>query len=752
MESDCSQRICQFNLAHVDTPKGDLDSSSGALSGPDDSLLEYSFLYPYGTTEQYPAMTDSRGNILANTAHYYMECSNKGICDRSTGTCACFVGYEGSACQRASCPTTASGVCSGHGTCETIKTLAALDNNNVYKLWDEHATLGCKCDGGFTGSDCSEQICKYGADPLFFDDYNNVRYANFTYEIFTTSQTTISGNYSIIFTDHYGEDWETGPIDIEASCDFITDALEALPNKAIPSGSVLCYQYNIFNYAIPTAAVGAEVNVNNYYISGILGLTGPTSNGDVSDKPLAKYTLVFTGNPGYIPQFTINKYLDGYRPTLYTAEPSDSTLGWHIYANGFHGEDDDLVPDLCDGVLVYIQDYDSAGTTWDQLVVVDNIQGTKKFKTCLGDSDGDSTNNVDVYNWDYGNQAPQFYVNTQEKDISAFNNTLQNPHLIKLVDATQDYDLDYGEDPATRIYPISRLCSSMTNELTFDGGIADSNYKYDDLTSGDGPNRNGWCWNKDPPGFYAVIYFDGDKFNIITNPASSGDYNYGQDFSQGDTPTTFHVFTTTGYLQKVSTIAGLYSYESSSQKFSAATPQEAMYSNTLYFSSFDKDDTDDTGDDKLDIEKYTGLSSLTPYLGNIDCETNPTGANFTRDCINKEDRVMFLNNDATIGATYNPYYPNLYTVKKISREERQGQDFSLETFRHQIVVDYGVNSIFTYDNPGHVYKFHPPADTKKYNYVAQCSNRGICDSGSGTCQCFPGYTNDNCDTQNALAK
>jgi hypothetical protein len=49
-----------------------------------------------------------------------------------------------------------------------------------------------------------------------------------------------------------------------------------------------------------------------------------------------------------------------------------------------------------------------------------------------------------------------------------------------------------------------------------------------------------------------------------------------------------------------------------------------------------------------------------------------------------------------------------------------------------------------------VYKFFP-ATASSYEYVAQCSNRGLCDADSGVCQCFPGYTNDNCDTQSSLA-
>jgi hypothetical protein len=33
----------------------------------------------------------------------------------------------------------------------------------------------------------------------------------------------------------------------------------------------------------------------------------------------------------------------------------------------------------------------------------------------------------------------------------------------------------------------------------------------------------------------------------------------------------------------------------------------------------------------------------------------------------------------------------------------------------------------------------------------ECSRRGLCDQESGQCACFPGYTSNNCGTQNALA-
>ena len=68
----------------------------------------------------------------------------------------------------------------------------------------------------------------------------------YCYNIYNTAKsgaggTTVNGNYSIIFYDRTGEDWETAPIDIDATCPTVIAALEALPNKVVPPGSVLCF-------------------------------------------------------------------------------------------------------------------------------------------------------------------------------------------------------------------------------------------------------------------------------------------------------------------------------------------------------------------------------------------------------------------------------------------------------------------------------------------------------------------------------
>jgi len=132
---DCSQRICPFEFAWVDTP-------------------------------------DKLGNH-----HKYAECSNRGICDRDSGECECFPGYEGKGCARTTCPND----CSGHGRCKNIEDLPFQNTpkqfdsrsffeqkphsfGDEYKNWDASKTRGCVCDPEWGDVDCSKRMCMHGND------------------------------------------------------------------------------------------------------------------------------------------------------------------------------------------------------------------------------------------------------------------------------------------------------------------------------------------------------------------------------------------------------------------------------------------------------------------------------------------------------------------------------------------------------------------------------------------------------------
>jgi hypothetical protein len=101
----------------------------------------------------------------ANEAHPEVECSNKGICNRKTGECECFDNYDGISCERTVCPND----CSARGICYTEKQLAAEADKTYTSPWDAMKHVGCVCDMGFRGPDCSLEECPSGPDVLMGD-------------------------------------------------------------------------------------------------------------------------------------------------------------------------------------------------------------------------------------------------------------------------------------------------------------------------------------------------------------------------------------------------------------------------------------------------------------------------------------------------------------------------------------------------------------------------------------------------------
>lgn len=66
-----------------------------------------------------------------NNVHTVTECSQMGVCDRQTGECDCFDGYDGIACERTVCPND----CNGRGICYTQKQLAAEAGTEYMTPW-----------------------------------------------------------------------------------------------------------------------------------------------------------------------------------------------------------------------------------------------------------------------------------------------------------------------------------------------------------------------------------------------------------------------------------------------------------------------------------------------------------------------------------------------------------------------------------------------------------------------------------------
>lgn len=288
MLDDCSGRTCQFGTSHVDTPTGDLDGSL-TITGPDETVVTNSDLYPLGAQEMYPNMVNTDQNVSSNTGHAYAECSNRGLCDREIGECVCYEGYGGSACQFLSCPSDATTTCNGVGTCDDLETVARRDDGNIYELWDKKVTHMCSCDAGYLQPDCVDRTCKIGFDPLYRDIDSSYRYSNWSVIIYhKSSSATITGNYSMYFYDSSGKKWRTDPIKYNASCQVIVEAFERFPNSVVPGGSVRCLKWPDFN------SIGTEDEP--YLMS-----TSPTSNPYYG----IKYTIAFPRNPGTVVSFYV---------------------------------------------------------------------------------------------------------------------------------------------------------------------------------------------------------------------------------------------------------------------------------------------------------------------------------------------------------------------------------------------------------------------------------------------------------------
>ena len=209
---DCSQRTCPFEFAWSDTPS------------------------------------------KIGQHHRYAECAGAGICNRETGDCECFPGFEGKGCARATCPND----CSGHGQCLYIEELpfqtTPHDVNKPYlfrdrpatfwdPVWDHTKSRACVCDPQYGDVDCSKRLCDYGTDIM--DVRNNMlaaaKYQTQNIILYAAAHTLLyPQSFALTFKSKLNETFTTRPIIFESSTslfhEFILDvqqALTELPNRVI---------------------------------------------------------------------------------------------------------------------------------------------------------------------------------------------------------------------------------------------------------------------------------------------------------------------------------------------------------------------------------------------------------------------------------------------------------------------------------------------------------------------------------------
>lgn len=181
-----------------------------------------------------PAWADTASGV--DKAHELATCSNMGICVPAYGTCACRAGFEGSACERMSCPEN----CYFQGQCMSMNFLAQKKDpgrGEVYTYdtpWDAHRLYGCKCDGFFEGPHCALRKCPTGDDPMTGYGSNTEANPNQVNEQQRLTCSAAGGSFTLAFRGYVTEE-----IPFDSSALVLQSYLEAL--KSINNVKVVLF-------------------------------------------------------------------------------------------------------------------------------------------------------------------------------------------------------------------------------------------------------------------------------------------------------------------------------------------------------------------------------------------------------------------------------------------------------------------------------------------------------------------------------
>jgi len=307
---DCSLRVCPVGTAFVDTPLGDL-SHQGVVSRTSYSKVQWSqYLQP----EVWPTSSALGGwSAQPGEAHFAVECSGKGTCDRTLGVCGCYDGFTGAACQRTTCPNS----CSGHGICYTVGSIASGQRNSQvtessygeliysgvttavdYRLWDADKNTACVCDTGYSGIDCSLRTCPRGDDPLTTDPYTcGTSACRNELQSFSVDGGQTGGVYALVFTDLDGSEYTTADFKLSTDSTSASWSTIKAENEATIKGALQALPNNVVGTVAVTAAVSSDANplYNHFYYS----------SGGSSAKEQLRFTVEFLTKSGDLPSMEL---------------------------------------------------------------------------------------------------------------------------------------------------------------------------------------------------------------------------------------------------------------------------------------------------------------------------------------------------------------------------------------------------------------------------------------------------------------
>jgi len=830
--NDCSERTCYFGLAHVDTPKGDLNSD-GVVSGPLTTVITGSETYPWGTQEQYP-------NADENEGHFYMECSNKGICDRKSGECECFDGYEGTACVRASCPND----CSGHGTCESIRELAELktyDSNAAhtattlpaaehgtegieesydYGLWDADKTMGCRCDPGFYGADCSQKKCKYGVDPLFSDTDGVISQATVVHlGSKGANAANIGGTFSIAFFDVFGEKYTSKPLTAVRTAitsEKIVAAFEALPNGVIQQANHDVTQMASPAVDVSVSVIGGDITRESTAGAGAVGESGAGLGTYGNYGP--EFTVTFKHNPGILKtieldtrqitnagtedywvanmrqgQFDsrythrvghVNTLLYGSKVLFVDSDPSSLGIATDNLIK-INGQEFAVESTHADSNIILLNEA-FLGTTisptiTDTGAVATSVDRTARnivLKTGYGvtaANQGAFVAHAKLYmaghpftndgsdasigeNFDYADPSPGeflvYFETDQEHIIYRRSENVDNQNFYK---ASSDV-----ATPSTETYCATRGTNAIYTCAADSGGATSKSFTDTTLalvlgdTNGDAVAPSDAAAGS---GVFIGVQGPYKVDSISTNDIILEDTNPGQtrfsDYIAG-ADKTYQIPT---FVSAAATQTGI-----NDVKVALLNGRRYKIASVVTTADGVNVENEVTGTKITLTESFSGphiqlicascVHSVGAASGGAQDIVIKDG--FVKDTIAQGDALL-------LGGSLS--YDNLLFATA-SLDLSSGADDSGANARTLSVSESGTNAVFasiadtvtgvslyrlTIQNGFTPVWITESTSQATYNYVSQCSNRGICDGATGLCACFKGYSGDNCNQQNMMA-
>ena len=417
---DCSLRMCPMEAAFVDIPRGDLNHD-GVLGYGTTPSVAYSEVQwsRYMQYEAWPTLdksnslpftrnsvggidtTDAFSNVVGGweaqvgEAHFQMECSGKGTCDRTLGVCNCYDGYTGGACQRTTCPND----CSSHGLCRTVSEIALNAYNRQfinseaginyysgitqpyeYRLWDGDHNSACACDVGYLGVDCSLVDCPRGDDPLTNTPASCgspiCQYEEQSFSV--DGSQLVPGTYYLVFTDYTGISFTTPEFPL------YTDSSARDPNWA---------EHRAANEAVVMSRL--ETLPNN--VTGTVTVT--SSGGGSTAKDQYRVSVVFTGKSGNVPEMRLG----------WTGTSNTATLRAYVFQPGQPVQsiylDSTLGIDLAYIMIkTYPQDQTLYGLPfyWASSCTLLSVSNTEAGESDVADDIVSALNSIPAINLDYG--------------------------------------------------------------------------------------------------------------------------------------------------------------------------------------------------------------------------------------------------------------------------------------------------------------------------------------------------------------